>query len=89
MSGSPFREPGGPKGCAGFNLYGEVTGQNGDIKLILSDSSWKVSKVVQDGWNRPGFNDEDWENAVADQHPSWLVTYPDFKQNKRGFADKE
>ena len=89
LSGSPFREPGGPKGCAGFHMYGEITDQNNDIKLILSDSSWKVSKIGEDGWKRPGFNDKGWGNAMGDQHPLRLVTYPDFSKNKRGFADKK
>lgn len=87
LSGSTFREPGGPIGCAGFHLYGELTYDNNAVELILSDASWKVSKVEQEGWMDPGFNDENWENAMIDQKPRALITYPDFSENRRGFMD--
>jgi len=81
-------DPSGPERCGGFHLYGEIIDKQGNKKLILSDSSWKVSDDNPTGWNTTEFDDRHWKSAKANKNPRLLVTYPDFTQNWRGFSNR-
>ena len=72
-------------GGAGLLVYGEL--QVGGKKLIVkTDKTWKVrrSTMISEGWEKLGFDDSKWENAVelrgvTDQHV-WrnLIKLSDF-----------
>ena len=51
--------------CAGLLVYGELQ-VGGKTVIVKTDKSWKVrrSVMITDGWEKPGFDDSNWENAV-------------------------
>jgi hypothetical protein len=85
--GTSYKEPGGPAGCAGFHLYGEIINIDGQRKTIISDSTWKVSPECTKGWRSADYDDRHWPAATTDKKPRILVTYPDFNRGLPGFTD--
>lgn len=79
-------EPGGPVGCAGFHLFGEVTLKNDQKIRLSSNPSWRVSETLPEGWTNVGFDDSSWSAAQADPHPTIWVTYPDFQRTMTGYS---
>ena len=50
-------------GKAGLLVEGMITDILGNHFGILSDSTWKISKVMEEDWVKSGFNDSLWKNA--------------------------
>ncbi len=82
-------------GQGGLLVYGELQ-VGGKTVIVKTDKSWKVrrSAMITDGWEKPGFDDSKWENAVelrgvTDQHV-WrnLIKVGDFL-NKEEFQEIE
>jgi hypothetical protein len=71
---------------AGFNLYGEL--RNGSvITKILSDSTWKVTPQVQEGWRSVRFDDRGWLSAVPKTYPSQVIQ-PDFDTGRLSWIER-
>ncbi len=75
------------KGFAGVNICGEVVGQNGSIQTIMSDTSWVVSDVSQNGWNLYAFNAVTWPLAVAKNYGVPIVA-PNLSTNRTSWFER-
>lgn len=79
-------DPGGPRFCGGFFLYGEIVPKEGETLRLLSDESWPASTAANAGWTEAGFEEKGWAPAAADPKPTVWVTYPDFEKNWPGYS---
>lgn len=50
-------------GAAGLLVKIGYTPNGQNNKLVTSDASWKVSKTLTEGWQKPNFDDSKWEAA--------------------------
>jgi len=59
-------------GKAGLLVEGMITDISGNHFGILSDSTWKASKVMEKDWARSGFDDSLWKNVHSYGSPPAL-----------------
>ena len=73
-------------GSAGVNVYMELlTGER--IAKIVSDSTWRVSGRLADGWQSLEFNDRGWPTAAAKPYPNPIIR-PDFGVGRRSWIER-
>lgn len=51
-----------------ISLQAQTTTPTHTTLVLTSDSSWKVSREVAVGWEKPGFDDGNWEHSVVLPH---------------------
>ena len=67
---------------AAANVYLDLQYQDGEKRLVLSDTSWQAGLEPVRGWKGAKFG-EPWQNAVEYQDYPWRLSVPMFD---RGFA---
>lgn len=50
---------------AGLVAVVRVTYADGSTALLRTDTSWKASRAIADGFEQPGFDDSSWEQAAS------------------------
>ncbi len=76
-----------PTGSAGVNVYCEMRGADGSMQKILTDSTWKVSRISPEGWIASTFKDSTWTNAVTKTYP-WTVVRPNFATGRNSWMER-
>ncbi|MBQ7649418.1 MAG: hypothetical protein IJS15_00580 [Victivallales bacterium] len=52
-------------GPGGFILHLSITYQDGSAQEVFTDTTWKASKEKAVGWEKAGFSDKGWQNAIS------------------------
>ncbi len=73
-------------GSAGVNWYSELTYSDGMTERVLSDSTWKVSGVLHERWQMPGFDDSGWEQSKIVDERVPLIDKPNFRHGRRSMV---
>ena len=57
----------------GFGIIGSIQDADGDTVLV-TDKSWRCSKELEDGWEKPDFEEsKDWKAAAIRDHPNYNI----------------
>jgi len=76
-----------PNGSAGVNIYGEIIFADGSKQNIKTDSSWSVSEVIQNRWNKEEFNASSWMSAFPQNYPV-LVVAPNLSAGRTSWFEQ-
>jgi len=76
-----------PTGSAGVNIYAEIQNNDGTIVRIMTDSTWKTSSMVADGWKDRKFADEQWKSAAVRAYPN-PITKPDLAAGRASWIER-
>ena len=76
-----------PFGSAGLNVYSEIQTGNRSTLKVLSDSTWRVSDTVPNGWQTNVFADSSWIQATAKPYPLPVIR-PNLKRGRSSWIER-